>query len=454
MEMVDLKEITITEVSTMLKNKKISVKELTQEYMQRIKILDQGENGLNSVLELNPDAMELAIDLDEQHTNRKGLLFGVPILLKDNIDTADNMHTSAGSLALADSKAAADAEIVKKLRTKGALILGKTNMTEFANFMTKGMPPGYSSRGGEVISPYNREKSPSGSSTGSAVAVTANFCIASFGTDTSGSNISPAIKNGIVGFRPSIGTMSQKGIVPISFTCDTVGPMTRTVSDASIIYTELTGMPINSDNTVEDQKPLTIGINEYELKGLSGQDAKKAETIIKDLKKEGLVIKRINIEPMPSENIKQIQRYEFKFSLNRYLGELPKNYPIRSLRDIIEFNNQNSEKALKYGQSLLIDAEENTRGDLSEHEYIELLKDRERRKITVLETIRGTDVILFFKENMILQYTGMPVITIPHGLCNDGMPYGISMTSLTDVDLLKNALRIEQIIGCRVSPKI
>ncbi|MDD3173902.1 MAG: amidase family protein [Herbinix sp.] len=452
--MGDLKELTITEVSTMLKNNKISVKELAQEYIKRIKIFDQGENGLNSVLELNPDAMELANNLDKQYTERKSLLFGVPILLKDNIDTADNMHTSAGSLALADSKAVADAEIVKRLKTKGALILGKTNMTEFANYMTKGMPPGYSSRGGKVISPYNREKRPSGSSTGSAVATAADFCTASFGTDTSGSIISPAIKNGIVGFRPGIGAMSQKGIVPISFTCDTAGPMTRTVSDASIIYTELTGMPIKTENALAEQKPITIGINEYELKGLSGQDAKKSETIINDLKKEGLIIKRINIEPMPSENIKQIERYEFKFALNRYLGELSKDYPIRSLRDIIEFNNQNSEKALKYGQSLLIDAEENTRGDLSEYEYIELLKDREVHKITVMETIRGIDVSIFFNVNLILQYTGMSVITIPHGLNNDGMPYGVSMTSLSDVNLLKYAIRIEQIIGYRVPPKM
>ncbi|MDD3172329.1 MAG: amidase family protein [Herbinix sp.] len=452
--MRDLKEITIAEVAMMLQKKEISVKELTQEYIKHIKIFDQGEHGLNSVLELNPEAMELAKDLDEQLTNNKNILFGIPILLKDNIDTADQMHTSAGSLALADSKALADAEIVKGLRAKGALIIGKTNMTEFANYMTKGMPAGYSSRGGTVYSPYHREKSPSGSSTGSAVAVTANLCTASLGTDTSGSIISPAIKNGIVGFRPSIGALNQKGIIPISFTCDSAGPMTRTVSDAAIIFMELTGIPINLYHSQAEQNPLTIGINEYELKDLSGQDAKKAEAIIKTLKKEGFTLKRIHIEPMPIENIKQIERYEFKFALNRYLGKLPNNYPIRSLKDIIEFNDQNREKALKYGQTLLIDAEENTIGDLSESEYKELLLDREHRKKSVMEALRGYDVSIFFKENMILQYTGMPIITIPHGLNNDGMPYGISMTSFNDTDLLKNALRIEQIIGNRVPPKV
>lgn len=452
--MEDLKEITITEVSTMLKNKQISVKELTQEYIKRIEHLDQGENGLNSVLELNQEAIETAGSLDEQHAEKIGLLFGVPILLKDNIDTVDNMHTSAGSLALADSKALEDAEIVKELRKKGALVLGKTNMTEYANYMTKGMPAGYSSRGGMVISPYNPKKDPSGSSTGSAVAAAANLCIGALGTDTSGSIISPSIKNGIVGFRPSMGTMSRKGIVPISFTCDTAGPMTRTVSDAAIIFTELTGIQVKTDSTAVNSKAITIGINEYELKGLSGQEAKKAETIIKDLKKEGLVIKRVNIDPMPTNNIKQIQRYEFKYTLNRYLDGLPEHYPIRSLRDIIEFNDRNREKALKYGQSYLIDAEENTRGDLSEPEYIELLKDRERCKKNVSEALKGIDVTIFFKENLILPYIGMPAITIPYGLCNDGMPYGIILTSLTDADLLKSALLIEKLIGYRVPPNI
>ena len=452
--MGSLNEVTISKLSKMINQNEISVKEMVQEYLTEIKRFDQGENGLNSIIEINPEAMEQADKLDDQHTKRKSKLFGIPILIKDNISTADQMHTSAGSMALADLKASKDAEIVKALKANGAFIMGKTNMTEFANFMSKEMPQGYSSRGGQVVSPYDREKSPGGSSSGSAVAVTANLCTAAMGTDTSGSIVSPANNNSIVGFRPSMGSLSHKGILPISFTCDTAGPMTRTVEDAAIMYSQMTGITIWPEASSEEQQPMTIAINEYELKNLSDEEANKAETIIKLLEKAGMTIKKVNIEPTPKEHLKSIQRYEFKYAINRYLSNMPKDYPIRSLKDIIEYNKQNSDQALQYGQTLLVDAQENTRGDLSEDEYIELLKDRERKKMQVLETVRGMDACLFFQDNLTLQYTGLPVITIPHGVKNDGMPYGVNMTALTDAGLLKAALIAEQSIGYRVTPSL
>lgn len=450
--MFNIYEISITELASKLRNRELSVKELVQEYIDRIHTLDQGKDGWNSVLEINPDALTIAEGLDDRLSKNSSILYGVPILLKDNIATSDQMHTSAGSLALADSIPTSDAEIVKTLRSKGAVILGKTNMTEFANYMTKGMPAGYSSRGGKVKSPYKKDGDPSGSSTGSAVAVTTNLCTVSLGTDTSGSIISPGLKNGIVGFRPSMGAFSSKGLVPISMTCDTIGPMTRTVADSAILYSETTGFPVE----MEDQpnyKSMTVGVNEWALKNMKEEEVKKSEGILKELEKVGVNIKRLNIEPIPTEQIKGIQRYEFKFAMNNYLSGLPKEYPIRTLKDIIEYNNQHKEQTLLYGQSLLTDAEDNTMGDLSENEYIELMKDRERHKQEIFDLMREMPICLMFQDNLLMQYIGMPMITIPHGLYNDGMPFGVCLTALTDTDLLKNAYALERVIGNRVPPK-
>lgn len=239
--MIDICEKTLKELQTMFYEKRLSVKELVQEYITRIQTMDQGPNGLRSVLEINPDALNIAEELDQRGNDQNNLLYGIPTLVKDNIDTADRMHTSAGSLALADSYASCDADLIKSLRKAGAVLLGKANMTEFANYMTENMPAGYNSRGGKTISPYNREKDPSGSSTGSAVAVAANLCSASIGTDTSNSIIAPALANGVIGLRPSTGLISQKGLIPISHTLDTAGPFTRTVEDCAMLFAALTG---------------------------------------------------------------------------------------------------------------------------------------------------------------------------------------------------------------------
>lgn len=450
--MTRLNELTINQLSSMYKNKEISVKEVTQEYLNRIKQIDQGPNGLNSVLEINPDALQIAEHLDNNLNEYNSKLYGVPILLKDNIGTADKMHTSAGSLALADSIPASDAEIVKPLRSKGALIFGKTNMTEFANYMTKGMPASYSSRGGIVRSPYKDGADPAGSSTGSAVSVTTNLCMASIGTDTSDSIVAPSIKNGIVGFQPSVGTLSQKGIIPISFTCDAAGPMTRTVMDSIIIFEEMIGKKI-SDN-LQDNKKMTVGLNEWALKNMNPEEVKKAESIIKEIEKSGNIVKYVYIEPTPRDDIKEIQKYEFKYGMNQYLATLPKEYHIKDLEDIIEFNNQHAEITLKYGQSLLIDALLNTRGDMKEEAYLSRLKDRDNVKRQMYETLKDLDICIMFRENLKMQYTALPIITVPHGLYNDGMPYGICMTALTDENLLKNSYALEQLIGMRVPPKL
>ncbi|MDF2609877.1 MAG: amidase [Lachnospiraceae bacterium] len=452
--MINIEELSIGDIQQSYYEKKISVKEIVEEYLNRIRLIDQGDIKLNSILEINPDALTIASYLDEHREEYDSNLFGIPILLKDNIDTKDNMHTSAGALALADSYAAEDADIVKILRQKGAIILGKTNMTEFANYMTKGMKPGYSSRGGLVKSPYNESKSPSGSSTGSAVAVTANLCTASIGTDTAGSITSPSKSNGIVGFRPSMGALSQKGLIPVSFTLDTAGPMTKTVKDAAIIYGELTNYFVDIPSGKTDLSRLNIGIAMDNIENVTSEQGKKIEAILSILKKSGANIKKVKIPVVSKEYLKSIQRYEFKYSIHQYLSTLPKDYPIRSLAQIIEYNQMHPTETLKYGQSLLVDALENTRGDLSELEYRVLLEDRILKKKHVLKILRDIDLCLLFQENLILQYTGLPCITIPRGLLNDGMPYGIYLTGKEDVSLLQNAYVVEQAIGRRVPPKL
>lgn len=450
--MININEITISEISKSLSNRTISVKELVQEYLKRIHKFDKGENGLNSILEINPDALMIAEKLEGNQNQFNNVLFGVPLILKDNIDTADKMHTSAGSLALANLNATSDADIVMRLREKGMVILGKSNMTEFANYMTKDMPAGYSSRGGQVISPYKKDGSPSGSSTGSAVAVTTNLCSVSIGTDTGGSIISPSLNNSIVGFRPSMGAISQKGIIPISFTCDTAGPMTRTVEDAAILYSEITKTKVELSQTT-DLKGVTVGVSQLELESLNKEEGEKADSIIHSLEKAGAIVKRIQVKSISHESIKTIQKYEFKYTMNKYLSNLPKEFPIRTLKDIIDYNNQNKELALKFGQTKLIDAQDKTIGNLGEKDYINVLKEREIWKRQEMYVFEGIDYVIYFKGTNISQFIGLPSITIPYGLQKDGMPYGISLIGFTDVSLLQHAYHLEQFIGNRVVPK-
>ncbi len=449
--MKNLNEITILELVIMLRNKTISAKELVQHYVNRINLLDKGDNGLNSVLEINPEAFEIAERMDERGFKGAGMLAGIPILIKDNINTADQMHTSAGSYALADSFATADAELVKILRSRGAVLLGKTNMTEFANYMTQDMPSGYSSRGGQVKSPYKKTENPSGSSSGSAVAAAANLCVAAIGTDTCNSIIAPGLKNGLVGFRPGMGAISSQGIVPISFTLDTAGPMTRTVTDAAILYSELTNTQLNISN-IMDLNGITIGINEWGKDVMTEEEVQKTDGIIKELESAGANIKRIEIPA--TKNVKTLMKYEFKYAMNRYLSELPKEFKVRNLDDIISFNKNHPDITLRYGQTYLIDAQENTSGNLSEAVYQDILKDREITNKEIRNQLRNIDFCIMLIGTNIIHYTGLPSITVPCGLYKSGMPFGILLTAKTDGELLKYAYAVEMIVGQRVEPVV
>jgi len=278
--MFDSTYASIQAIPKAYEEKRVTATEVVLQHLSRIAKIDSCEGGLKSVIEVNPDALFIAKALDRQLQTMDKLppLFGIPILLKDNINTKDRLHTTAGSIALADNYAPYDAHIVKLLRQAGAVIIGKANMTEFANYMTReNMPSGYSSKGGQVLNPYNRDKSPSGSSSGSAVAVAAGFCTVSIGTETSGSILHPAGQNGIVGIKPTLGLASRSGIVPISSTHDIPGPMTRTVADAAILLgviagadpddtaTHISGISSDIDYTkhldINGLKGVRIGIN-------------------------------------------------------------------------------------------------------------------------------------------------------------------------------------------------
>ncbi len=447
---MNLNEITILQLQELYQNKTLTVKDAVQSYIRRIEEIDRGEEGLNSVLEINPDALSIAEELDLTGYQKEKLLYGVPIIIKDNIDTADRMHTSAGALALADNIAASDAELVKRLRESGAVILGKANMTEFANYMTDHMPNGYSSRGGQVKNAYNREKDPSGSSSGSGVAVTANLCTASIGSDTCNSIVGPGIASGIVGFRPSTGAISQQGIIPISFTLDTAGPFTRTVEDAAILFAALTGQEVVRDKK-ESIKGKVIAYNTWKPKD-SEEWLEYTEEAVQRLEEAGAIIKRMEIPETPY--IMDVMKYEFKYAMNRYLKGLPEGYPIKTLRDIIDYNNRNAEQALRYGQTLLVDAEENASGDLKDAPYLNILKDRQDWMKKVREQLKGTDCCIMYSFSSILQYTELPAITIPYGLKEDGMPEVLQLTALTDQELLENAYIVERTIGKRIEPKL
>ena len=446
-----INEITINELQEQYRNKTLSVKEVVQEYIERIHRLDQGDHGLNSVLEVNPEAITIAEELDRSGNEEGRLLYGVPVLLKDNIATADHMHTSAGTVALADSYAGYDADIVTALRRNGAVILGKANMTELANYMTQNMPGGYSSRGGQVIAPYNREKDATGSSTGSAVAVATNLCAASIGSDTCNSIVAPGLVHGIVGLRPSTGVLSQKGIIPISFTLDTAGPFTRSVEDCAIMYAGLTDTPVITGEGVS-LKGMTIGYNDWNPGTIEDTIAVRTEQAIKELERKGAKIKRLQITK--TQHIKDLMRYEFKYAINKYLETLPGSYPIKSLKDIIEYNNRQADIALRYGQTYLLDAEENTSGRLDEAVYREVLQDRLINMKQIREQLQGMDLCVMLSYNNILQYVGLPVITLPTGLYEDGMPSGIYMTALSDDRLIRNAYAVEKAIGQRIEPGI
>ncbi|MCL2351540.1 MAG: amidase family protein [Firmicutes bacterium] len=466
---------SIREIHRLYREKKLTVRSLVMSYLSRIAEIDKCAGGLNSVLEINPDALFIADALDKKTgcPEETPPLFGIPILLKDNINTADRLHTSAGSLALAGSYAPYDAHIVKRLREAGAVILGKVNMTEFANFMSDNMPAGYSSRGGQTLNPFNRDVHPGGSSAGSGVAVAAGLCAASVGTETSGSVISPAMQNGIVGIKPTLGLVGRSGIIPICGTHDTAGPMARSVEDAAALLGVIAGIDpddpatfaqgarIGRDYTKyldnDGLKGVRIGINrsrklvEADPAFAPPEEEKAAFDGLCGLLAEAGAVLVDNADIDADYRIKAIMRNEFKACMNHYLSTLGAGAPVKTLGDIIAFNQANAATALKYGQSILLDAQNNTSGTMTEPEYIEALKCREEA-VALLDRLfdgNGIDVLLCEVLTNIAPFTGFPCMTIPIGRKKDNVPIGSYWTArrFDEAKLIRAAYAAEQRLG-------
>jgi amidase len=366
-----ISDADITSMQTAMEAGSISSEDIVQVYLDRIHKYD---STINSIIEINPEAIQIARALDKERKERgcRGRLHGIPILLKDNMDTQDKMHTSAGSIALVDSFAAVDSFIAAKLRSAGAVFLGKTNMTEWSNFMSSQMPAGYSSRGGLVLNPYGTgELFISGSSSGSAAAIAANLGAAAIGTETAGSIVNPASQNFLVGIKPTVGLVSRAGIIPISISQDTPGPIARTVLDAVIILGVLTGVDdkdiatlASENHSFQDYTPFLdanyllqarIGIPRHYYKDLDEERLSIMEAAITTLKNEGATIIDPVILHVEQNNWNNdVICYEFKKGLNHYLSQLANSVPVHSLQELIEYNKNQAEVALKYGQATLI----------------------------------------------------------------------------------------------------
>ena len=419
--------MTIQQTTALLRKNELSCRELVKQYLGKI----EKAGHLNAIMEINPDALAIADALDSSK-EKNGALFGVPILLKDNISTADRMHTSAGSIALAENRAPMDAPIVQLLRKAGAVILGKTNMTEFANYMADDMANGYSSRGGQTLNVFDPKADPSGSSTGSAVAVAAELCGAAIGTETCGSIISPAHTAGITGIKPTAGLINGEAIIPISFTLDTSGPMTRSVEDAALLLGVLAGRnyEIGSKGKLEGVR---IGICRGSPKEESDREEISANEKLIPLM-QALGAKCVDLPDFKIETgfYLPIMRYEFKYALNRYLQSMANPEIPQTLAEIIAYNNKHADRALKYGQDILVAAQEKASGKMIEPEYLNAMKEREKA-IYALDALfleNNIDILFMTKgDYRIAATTGFPSMTIPVGRNSKGLPIGSFMVA-------------------------
>ena len=470
--MFEIIEKNLFEIKKALENKEITSHELVLKYLERITTIDQGVIKYNSVLEINPDALNIALVLDRERSLGKirGLMHGIPILLKDNINTFDKMHTTAGSLALKDNFAPYDATIVKQLRESGAIILGKANLTEFANFMSFNMRNGYSSLGKEVLCPYNLRTDPSGSSAGSAVSVSLNLVPVAIGTETGGSIMSPAMKNGIVGLKPTIGLVSRTGIVPISSTLDTAGPMGKNVTDVAVLLSVMRGndsadpITLTKENEFIDYTKYLkkdsldnacIAIDRSNYDKLSDFRKKAFDDIVEIIKDSGAkVIEGLDIKQ--TNYIFYLMKYEFKRNINHYLHSLGNSTKIKTLKEIIDFNRLHDRETLKYGQKLLEECEYKTSGRMNEAEYYKGLKEREDavKQIDGLFNKHSIDLIYFANYTSLGPHCGFPTMTIPIGLDEDNIPIGAYLLApkYKEENLIKIGYALEQITKKRVNP--
>ena len=462
-----LSELSVAEIQRRMAAGSLTAERLTNHFLQRIHRLDRNGPRLNSVIELNPEAVAMARALDDERRTKgpRSPLHGVPVLIKDNIDTGDRMQTTAGSLALAGSSAPKDAFIVTRLRAAGAVVLGKTNLSEWANFRGDRSISGWSGRGGLTRNPHMLDRSASGSSSGSGAAVAADLCTVAIGSETDGSIVSPASSCGIVGLKPTVGLLSRSGIIPISSTQDTAGPMARTVADAAALLSALTGIDpsdaasAHSNGALAGQdftqfldpgalKGARIGVARNFF-GWHGRIDRVMESALKMMREHGAEL--IDITGLPGRSAFrdaefQVLLYEFKAGLNAYFASRGDAAPVKSLAELIAFNERHADRELKFfGQETLIKAQ--AKGPLTESRYLEALAqcrkvgrqdgidsvmDQHRLDALVAPTTGPAHAIELLagdgglgSSSSIAAVAGYPSITLPAGMIF-GLPIGLS----------------------------
>lgn len=458
---------------------RLSALDLVLMSLELVARYDRAGPALNSVLEVNPEAAHIAAGLDAERARQgpRTPLHGIPVLLKDNISTADCLHTSAGSLALAGVYGPADAFIAGRLRRAGAVILGKANMTEWANFMADGMPSGYSSRGGQVLNPYGPGRlGVGGSSSGSGAAVAAGLVPLAVGTETSGSILSPAQSNAVVGIKPTVGLVSRHGIIPIMTSQDTAGPLARTVTDAALLLEVLAGVDANDPATWGSvgrvPASYTQSLDGTTLRGrrlgvtrdlchkLSPAARASFESALDSLRQGGAeVVDPVGLPTALELTDLTAMTYEFKPALNAYLGRLGPEAPVHSLAELITYNQRDPERMLKYGQARLLAAEA-TSGTLTEPAYIESrLRDLRLSRTEGIDRALAAhrlDALVFpgTAGAAIAARAGYPSVTVPAGYGLEGQPYGVTFSAgaYSEPLLVEVAFAFEQLTGHRRPP--
>lgn len=457
-------EMTISQLQAGYSEKKYTVTDVVSAFIERIEQIDRSGPELNSIIILNPDAMKIAAELDSELAAGKirGPLFGVPVVIKDNIDTHDLMPNTAGATVLRNSYPAADSPVVAKLREAGAIIIGKSNLSEWANFRSMTSSSGWSGVGGQTKNPYVLDRNPCGSSSGSGVAVSANLCMVAIGTETNGSIVCPSNNNGIVGIKPTVGLISRRGIIPISYTQDTPGPMARTVEDAARCLGALTGIDNEDRLTLESEgKSLvdySVFLRKDGLKGKriglirnsAGYSARVDELVKKAVAEMAALGAEITEVDAPrgsgyEDASFEVMLYEFKDGLNKYFAGLGENAPVRSLTELIEFNKNDTVELKYFDQTILEMADK--KGDLTSPEFKKalesMLKATREEGIDKIMDSNDLDALLAptgspaWKTDIVLgdhfiggssslaAISGYPAITVPMGFISN-LPVGIT----------------------------
>jgi amidase len=492
----ELDELTVAQLQEGMAGGRYTSRRLVELYTDRINAIDRQGPALRSVIELNPDAIAIADSLDAERKGGRvrGPLHGIPVLIKDNIDTGDRMMTTAGSLALQGTSAPRDAAVAAKLRAAGAVILGKTNLSEWANFRSTKSISGWSARGGQTRTPYALDRNPCGSSSGTGVAIAANLAAVGVGTETDGSIVCPSGVNGLVGIKPTVGLVSRTGIIPISHTQDTAGPMARTVTDAAVLLTAIAGHdPADPATAPAARRPAVnyvaslkgdglkgarIGIARERYFGYSPATDRLIEAAIADMKAQGAVI----VDPADIPTARRLDDcefevllFEFKADLNKYLASRGASAPVHSLEDLIAFNMREQDREMPFfGQEILIDAQK--RGPLTSPVYQKALATCRARART-----QGVDAVMTrLRLDAIVAPTGSPAwmidvvngdhflgassspaavagypsITVPAGFAY-GLPVGVSFIgrAWSEPTLIRLAYAYEQATRHRKPPE-